>query len=209
MFEITGSGFVTCYLRGTRITTPTGDRAIESLVVNDLIVTASGEARRVVWIGHRHLDCGRHPKPETVWPVCVREGAFGDDLPRRDLWLSPDHAVFVDNVLIPIKHLVNGVSIAQVRRNDVVYYHIELDQHAILLAEGLPAESYLDVGDRCNFDNGGRLVMLHPDLAARAWDAKGCAPLVLAGMRLAAARRHISARARSFEPEEMVKAATA
>ncbi len=118
-------------------------------------VTASSVARRVVWIGQRALDCVRHAKPELVWPVRVAAGAFGEALPRRDLWLSPDHAVFVEDVLIPVRYLVNGATVRQERVERVHYFHIELESHDILLAEGLTAESYLDTGNRGAFSNGG------------------------------------------------------
>ena len=88
-------------------------------------------------------------------------------MPCRDLLLSPDHAVFVDNVLIPIKHLINGKTIVQQQTNEVTYYHIELGEHDVLLADGMPAESYLENGDRGAFDNGGGMIALHPDFGIR------------------------------------------
>ena len=141
------------------------------------------------------MDCKRHPKPETVWPVRVAAGAFGPGRPVRDLFLSPDHAVFVNEVLVPVKLLVNGASIVQVRRPMVTYYHVELPEHAVILAEGLPVESYLDVGDRANFADQDT-VRLFPDFdarlapdAARVWETKGAVPLVVAGDALEAVRR--------------------
>jgi len=128
---------------------------VERLREGDRILTAAGETKSISWIGHRLLDCRRHAKPRDVWPVRVRAGAFGDAAPWRDLWLSPDHAVFVDGVLIPIKHLINDISIEQVPVCEVRYYHVELARHEVLLAEGLPCESYLDTGNRSNFSNGG------------------------------------------------------
>jgi len=128
----------------------------------------------------------------------VRAGAFDDGKPRRDLWLSPDHAVLVDEMLIPIKFLANGMSIEQVPVDKVAYYHIELAEHDVLLAEGLPAESYLDTGDRSNFTGGGGALVLHPDFwdTASMWEARGCAPLVVAGPDLDAVRQRLDARAR-------------
>ncbi len=109
--------------------------------------------------------------------------------------LSPDHAVFVNGVLVPVKLLINGKTIIQEKRSSVTYYHVELPEHAVILAEGLPTESYLDTGDRTNFD-GAETIRLFPDFAtrlasdaARAWQARGVAPLVLTGPALAAARR--------------------
>jgi hypothetical protein len=124
--------------------------------------------------------------------VRIAAGAFGASRPCRELWLSPDHAVYVGDVLIPVKYLINGVSIAQVPMDEVTYYHVELPRHSVLLAEGLAAESYLDTGDRSNFANHGGPIMLYPDFASRAWDANGCAPLVVTGPELDAAKRWVN-----------------
>ena len=112
-------------------------------------------------------------------------------MPRRALFVSPDHALYVDGVLIPARLLVNGTSVVQVKRKTVTYHHVELARHDVLLAEGLPAESYLDTGDRIKFA-GGTVVALHPDFAARTWEMRGCAELVLAGPRLAAVRGRLA-----------------
>ena len=115
-------------------------------------------ARRLVpvrWVGWRRIDCTRQPRAEEVWPVRVSAGAFGPGVPHRGLWVSRDHAVFLEGLLIPVRTLINGASIAQVRCDAVAYFHVELAEHGVLLAEGLPAESYLDTGNRSAFANGG------------------------------------------------------
>ena len=192
---------VACFATGTRIGTATGMVAVEALAVGDMVVTTDRGCQPVVWIGSREVDCEAHPKPESVWPVRVRAGAFGAGLPGRDLWLSPDHAVFARGVLVPVKLLINGVTIAQVKRPKVTYYHVELPEHCVILAEGLTVESYLDSGDRMNFSDGPAL-RLFPDFSSRLgsetatlWETRGAAPLVLAGPRLAAARGAVMARA--------------
>ena len=91
--------------------------AIEHLKIGDLVLTASGDARPVRWLGHRRVETARHPRPSAVWPVRVRAGAFGDDLPLRDLWLSPDHAVAAEGVLIPVSALINERTIAREPRD--------------------------------------------------------------------------------------------
>ena len=101
----------------------------------------------------------------------------------------------MNDVLIPIKHLINGCTIMQEPRGEVTYYHVELEQHDVLLAEGLPVESYLDTGDRSNFDNDGAVVRLHPEFSASVWETKGCAPLVITGSILAAVRARLLQRA--------------
>jgi Hint domain len=91
-------------------------------------------------------------------------------------------------VLIPIKHLINGSTIAQVKMQQVTYHHLELTQHNIVLAEGLPAESFLDMRDGSNYANRPGPIRLYPDYSARMWEAFGCARLVVTGPELQAAR---------------------
>lgn len=182
-----------CFAAGTRIRTIHGDVSVEMLTIGDHVLMVNGRTSPIIWIGHRAVDCRRHPVPRRVWPVRLNAGAFGEDLPRHDLWLSPDHAVFVDGVLIPVRYLINGTTIAQVPVDTIEYYHVELPRHDVLLAEGLPAESYLDTGDRRNFANGGGTVALYPDFASRVWDAQGCAPLVVTGPLLEVVRQRVDA----------------
>ena len=167
---------------------------METLRENDRVSVVLGQPMaRVIWIGHRHVDCAHHVSPMAVWPVRIRAGAFGQGRPHRDLWLSPDHAVFVDGVLIPVKYLINQTTIARVRVASIRYFHIELAHHNVLLAEGLPVESYLDIGDRANFSDAEGATRLFPDFAARTWEAFGCAPLVASGARLASIRARLDA----------------
>jgi hypothetical protein len=168
-----------------------GERVVEALRVGDLVRTARGGARPVVWLGHRTLRCDRHPRPWDVRPVRVQADAFGPGRPRRDLVLSPDHALHVGGALIPVRHLLNGASVRQEAWPSVTYWHVELDRHDVLLAEGLPAESYLDTGNRAAFADGAAAVDLHPAFARAAWKAGGCARLVERGAKVIAARRRL------------------
>ena len=124
-------------------------------------------------------------------PVRVHAHALAPGQPYADLILSPDHALHVDGVLIPVRYLLNGATIVQETAESITYWHVELEHHGILLAQGLPAESYLDTGNRDSF-TGGPSLALHPDFArtefARAvWSAQSCAPLVTEGAELEAA----------------------
>jgi Hint domain len=188
---------VPCFAAGTRLATPRGLIAVECLCEGDEVCTLSGGQQRIQWIGYRRIDCTHHPAPQTTWPVRITAGAFGNGLPKRDLWLSPDHAVFLDGVLIPVKYLINDVTIGQVPMDEVTYWHVELAQHSVMLAEDMPAESYLDTGDRINFGNGDAPVRLHPDFSTRRWEAHGCAPLAVTGPVLAAVRRQLDEHART------------
>ncbi|MBV9859867.1 MAG: Hint domain-containing protein [Alphaproteobacteria bacterium] len=183
-----------CYCRGSRIATMRGEVAVEALRVGDIAITASGAQRPVTWLGSRRVDCTRHPAPQDVWPVCVTAGAFGDGLPRRDLWLSPGHNVFSAGVLIDIQRLVNGRTIYQQPRATVQYWHVELDRHDILLAEGLPAESYLDTGNRTAFENGGAFIELHPDFKPKHWQDT-CVPPCRSGPEIERTKAMLIARA--------------
>lgn len=179
--------FTVCFTAGTRLDTPDGSIPVEDIRCGDLVtVVQNGErvARAVKWVGFRRIDLTTHPRPETAAPVRIRRDAFALGMPNRDLFLSPDHAVFVDGVLVMVRQLINHATIAQVvDRRSVAYYHVELAEHGILLAEGLPAESYLDTGNRGFFSNGGAPLVLHPDLAGSNAVAerqgRSCADLVV------------------------------
>jgi len=190
-----GTITIACFATGTRIATPEGAVAVEALRVGDAVTLANGGAAPVTWLGHRRVDCARHPRPWDVMPVRVRAHAFGPAQPRTDLLLSPDHAVFVDGHLIPVRYLLNGATIVQEAAEAITYWHVELPRHGVLLAEGLPAESFLDTGNRAAFANGGTATHLHPDFSARLWAADACAPLILAGPRVAAAKQALLDRA--------------
>jgi hypothetical protein len=207
-FKPTPSGglAVSCFAADTRLLTLSGEVAVEALAPGDVVVTRSGRRRPVRWLGHRHVDCTRHPKPKEVWPVRVRTGAFAAGTPHRDLLVSPDHAVFIGNVLIPIRYLINGRTILQEQADEVTYYHVELSAHDVMLAECLPCESYLDTGNRGAFANGGDAgdgegaapTMLQPNFARKVWEAKACAELVLDGPKLAAAKSVVLAQAEAL-----------
>jgi hypothetical protein len=128
-----------CFAAGARILTAAGEVPVEELTPGTRIATTTGRLARVTWLGRQ---CAPVP------PVRVRAGAFGDRMPARDLLLSPDHAVFADGALVPIHHLLNGSTIVPDPKAQILYCHLELPAHGVILAEGLPCESYLDTGNR-------------------------------------------------------------
>jgi hypothetical protein len=179
-----------CIAAGTRVMTTRGAVAVERLSEGDTVLTVSGAEQAIQWIGRRHVDCRRHPNRDRVLPVRIAPHAFGAGRPSRAMLLSPDHSVFAEDVLIPIKYLINDTTIAQIEVDAIDYYHIELARHDVVFAEGLPVESYLETGGRNAFDNGGGAMQLHPDFTpdcdrvAMEWESLGYAPLLGTGSQL-------------------------
>ncbi|GAB4072708.1 Hint domain-containing protein [Ancylobacter sonchi] len=146
--------FIVCFLAGTMISTPTGDVAVEALTAGDLVLTTEGAAKPVRWLARQTVSTV-FADPLRILPIRIAAGALGDGLPSRDLFVSTDHALLLDGLLIQAGALVNGTTI--VRHADMpqtfTYYHVELDDHSLLLAEGVPAETFVDNVTRRSFDN--------------------------------------------------------
>jgi hypothetical protein len=183
-----------CLAAGTRIATPGGERAIETLREGDEVTTLFSGAAPVRWLGRRHVDVARHPDPASVRPLRIKADALAHGVPSRDVLISPDHAIFLEGVLIPVKHLADGAAIAPEPCAEITYYHVELPRHDVLLADGLPAESYLAADNRDSFDNGGATIRLHPDFATRVWEADGCAKLAVTGPEVERVRSRLAQR---------------
>jgi len=140
---------VTCFLRGTRILTPRGEVRIEELAIGDLVETVRGEAMPIKWIGRNSFTSSGSAWPESVMPIRIARFALDEQTPHTDLYLSPWHALFIDGVLMPVKDLVNGTSIAPALppgREAIEYFHLVLDTHEVIVAEGAPAETLLLTG---------------------------------------------------------------
>ncbi len=137
--------------------------------------------------------------------------AFGPNKPARDLYGSPGHAICIDmlgGVLIPAGSLVNG-STVQVDVESVTYWHVELDEHEIILAEGSPAESYLEMGNRDFFaENGTVALAASPDTTERT-HADFCRPYYAIGPLVEAVRHRLSAQAASLQYRDDRRAAVA
>ena len=165
-FTLTGgSGFltirsltasITCYLTGTAIATPDGAKRVEDLQPGDTLLTACGGTTTVEWLGIQPVDT-KLATPAKVNPICITAGAIAENVPARDLFVSPDHAVEIDGILYNATALVNGRSIYQVAQMPLegfTYYHIDTGAHELVLAEGLASETYLDAVGREAFING-------------------------------------------------------
>jgi Hint domain len=145
-----GNGGPACFLPGTGIRTPAGEVPIENLRVGDLILTLRGEAMPIKWIARQVFKKSGSSWPERVMPIRVARHALDDHTPHADLYLSPGHPLFIDGHLIPVKDLVNGVSIAPALpegTQTIEYFQIVLATHEVIFAEGAPAETFLVEGE--------------------------------------------------------------
>jgi hypothetical protein len=147
---------ITCYLAGTGIATPTGRVAVEDLQPGDQILTADGGTTTVNWLGIRPIDTAT-ATPAKANPICFVAGSLAPNVPSRDLFVSPDHAMDIDGILYNATALVNGRSIYQLGQMPMggfTYYHIDTGTHELVLAEGAASETYLDAVGRDAFTNG-------------------------------------------------------
>ena len=164
-FQVSGTSVtdVACFAANTRIRVPGGEVAVETLKRGDLVLTSTGSAASVSWVGVQTVST-RFAHRLRVLPIRIKAGALADNVPSRDLLISPDHAILIDDALFQAGALVNGVSIVrEVRVPEVfVYYHIETDDHSLILAEDTPAETFIDNVDRMGFDNWAEHEALYP-----------------------------------------------
>jgi fibronectin-binding autotransporter adhesin len=162
--EIIVNNTTPCYCRGTMILTVRGEIPVEALEIGDHLVTLSGATKQIKWIGRRSYD-GRFVKGKReVLPIVIAAGALGDGVPWRDLWVSPEHALYLDGSLVPAKLLVNGMTITQVDAvSELEYFHIEVEPHDVIYAEGAPAETYIECNNRLVFQNAQEFAALYPD----------------------------------------------
>jgi hypothetical protein len=153
-----------CFTAGTLIAVPDGEAPVETLKRGDLVLTAEGAAKPVTWLGRQTVS-SRFADPLRSWPVRVKAGALAENVPARDLFVSPDHALLVDGVLVQAGALVNDLSIVRETRvsDSFVYYHVELDDHSLILAENVPVETFIDHVDRMYFDNWAEHEALYPE----------------------------------------------
>jgi len=184
---LTVGGAMPCFTRGTNLLTPNGYRPVETLRPGDALVTSDGIPRAIRWVGWRTIDLVRDPAAALLRPVIIAPGAFGPGRPRRALAVSPLHAILGAGALVPAVLLVNNATITRDETGfAVTYYHVELDRHAIVFAEGLQTETYRDNGNRDRFIE---------HLGTPGAPMPPCAPLILGGHELRAARTALHRRA--------------
>jgi hypothetical protein len=153
----------TCFLAGARITTCDGSVRVEELQIGDWIRTADGRDVAVRWIGRQTVSALRHGA--HMQPVRISAGALGAGLPDRDLDVTADHGMVIEDWVINASALVNGRTIDFVPldelRDSFIVYHIETENHDVILANGAPSETFVDCATRQCFDNYDEYLALY------------------------------------------------
>ena len=156
----------TCFTRGTDITTEKGLVKVENLNIGDRVKTKDGSFSTIKWLGRKTVLVEDCQDAIMDYPVKIKTNAFGQSLPSKDIILSPDHALFIDGTLINVGVLAerfSGIERVQPEKN-FQYFHIELENHQVIIAEGLQVESLCHTyKDRSNYDNGEEYVTLYPN----------------------------------------------
>ncbi|GGX63595.1 hypothetical protein GCM10007385_35940 [Tateyamaria omphalii] len=144
-----------CFAAGSMIATPEGERAVEMLRIGDLVQTEQGHDVKVLWIGRQTVHTAHAPL--RMEPVRIAKGALGENVPHHDLVVTADHGMVLDGFVINASALVNGSTIDWVPLTElaerVTYYHVETENHDVILANGAASETFLDMRGRAAFDN--------------------------------------------------------
>ncbi|MGI3187368.1 Hint domain-containing protein [Nioella aestuarii] len=165
-FQATGP-YLYCFLAGSGIATPAGEVAVERLRIGDTVLTAEGRAVPVKWIG-RQTVATRFGPAERLMPVRFEAGSLGQGVPLEPLTVTADHGMLVGGVICHAGALVNGTTITRVPLREMgesyTVYHIETEEHEIILANGAPAETFIDNVSRRVFDNYAEFEALYGDV---------------------------------------------
>ncbi|AKR48639.1 MULTISPECIES: Hint domain-containing protein [Acetobacter] len=186
-----------CFLADSMIATPKGAMAVQDLHAGDEVLTyVDGKTRTstLSWAGMAHCTVNLAlPDDMAGYPVRIVKDAIADGVPYKDMLLTAEHCLFFDGAFIPARMLVNGVSIFYDKSiTSYTYYHIETPDHAVIMADGMLTESYLDTGNRRSFTQKGNVIQLGG--APKSWQADAAAPLCVERERVEAVFRQISAR---------------
>ena len=165
--SITAAAFPTCYFAGSLIRTDQGERDVEELEIGTILSRPDGTGTRVKWIGRQTVST-RFGPAERLRPVRFAAGSLGDGLPHSDLTVTADHGMLVEDIICHAGALVNGTTITRVPLSELgesyTVYHVETESHEIILANGAPAETFIDNVSRRTFDNFGEFEALYGEV---------------------------------------------
>ncbi|PTX55830.1 CshA-type fibril repeat protein [Litoreibacter ponti] len=145
---------VPCFTPGTSIATPRGEVLVEDLMVGDKIITRDNGIQEIRWIGAKRMDGRELQNNPHLQPVLIQKGSLGNGLPERDMLVSPNHRMLVNNdrvslyfdeneVLVSAKHLVNPTEgVQSINSMGTTYIHFMFDNHEVVLSNGAWTESF-------------------------------------------------------------------
>ena len=144
---------VPCFTPGTAIATPRGERLVEELRVGDRIITRDNGIQEIRWIGAKTLSAADLYRQSHLKPILIKRGSLGDNLPERDMLVSPNHRMLVSNektslyfdereVLASAKHLTGTAGVSEAQVTGTTYIHFMFDQHEVVLSNGCWTESF-------------------------------------------------------------------
>lgn len=171
-----------CFLAGSMIETSSGLCAVETVSVGDQLATYNWRnnttvPRSVVWVGKKHATVREgQPEADAGYPVRVFKNALAEGVPYKDLLITPEHCLFFEGRFVPVRMLVNGISIVYDKTiTSYDYYHVETDEHAVISADGALTESYLNTGNRTTFRQNGPVISIGG--TTKNWENDAAAPL--------------------------------
>ncbi|ANA15317.1 hypothetical protein WG31_14425 (plasmid) [Acetobacter oryzifermentans] len=166
---------IICFLAGSMIRTPEGDVAVEDIQIGDQVIAFDWKnnedvTRSVVWVGKARANVRPELRDdEAGWPVRILKDAIADGVPYKDMLITAEHCLFFKDRFVPVRMLVNGVSIFYDKSiTSYDYYHVETEQHSVITADGMLTESYLDTGNRSSFRQEGKVATLRG--AVKSWE---------------------------------------
>ncbi|MEP3391334.1 MAG: cadherin-like domain-containing protein [Litoreibacter sp.] len=145
---------VPCFTPGTSIATVRGEILVEDLMVGDKIITRDNGIQEIRWIGAKRMDGRELQNNPHLQPVLIQKGSLGNGLPERDMLVSPNHRMLVNNdrvalyfeeneVLVSAKHLVNpSQGVQTIASMGTTYIHFMFDNHEVVLSNGAWTESF-------------------------------------------------------------------
>lgn len=171
-----------CFCSGTEIATPSGVRLVETLRPGDSVLTEDGRIAQVAWVGISTREAGELWLDSARRPVRVPANAFGAGLPLRDLDVSPQHRIVVEGpdcellfgmprAFVVAKHLLGGVAHTPEVEGPVQYVHVLLENHEILIGNGLPSESFQPARRMLELMSGENLDRLNAALSVLGEEA--------------------------------------
>ena len=139
-----------CFLKGTKIQTAEGERKVEDVKIGELLPTMFGGLRPVQWIGRYPIRRSDPTKPwvKDALPVRIARSALAPNVPHTDLYVTRGHSLLIDGVLVPAEVLINGTTITRYEAreyDELEFFHVKLESHDVIYAEGAPAETLLSV----------------------------------------------------------------